>query len=215
MLTSIVKKYRDKSQTFTNEDWAEFENDLLWQWLNDEWNLSKKGMPITTAQWLNVFSDNKKQIVRLLKSYIDAVSDKIFFLHKSKQYFIRKYPAWDDRLILKTILELTDEEIAGYQKLIKKWRFLIISKESASERNVEHARAVPIEVILPHPPRRESGNYTVKCPLHEDRSPSFSVNREKNLWYCHAGCGGGDVITLVQKLYKLTFPEAVDKLNRL
>lgn len=47
-----------------------------------------------------------------------------------------------------------------------------------------------------------------KCPLHDDRSPSFSVSEEKGLWYCHAGCGGGDVYTLVEKLEKCGFKEA-------
>lgn len=40
---------------------------------------------------------------------------------------------------------------------------------------------------------------TAKCPFHEDRSPSFSVDVEKGVWCCHAGCGGGSVIDLVAR----------------
>ena len=35
-----------------------------------------------------------------------------------------------------------------------------------------------------------------RCPFHDDRGPSFSVNRERQLWHCFAACGGGDVVDL-------------------
>ena len=34
---------------------------------------------------------------------------------------------------------------------------------------------------------------SVRCPFHEDGSPSFSVNLESGLWTCHAGCGSGNL----------------------
>jgi DNA primase len=33
--------------------------------------------------------------------------------------------------------------------------------------------------------------FNVACPLHEDRSPSLSINISKGVWICHAGCGAG------------------------
>jgi hypothetical protein len=39
-----------------------------------------------------------------------------------------------------------------------------------------------------------------KCPLHEDRNPSFSVDFDNQVWHCHAGCGGGSVIDLLARL---------------
>ena len=38
-----------------------------------------------------------------------------------------------------------------------------------------------------------------KCPFHEDRNASLSVDVAKQLWNCHAGCGGGGVIDLLAK----------------
>lgn len=38
-----------------------------------------------------------------------------------------------------------------------------------------------------------------RCPFHEDKSASFSVNTSTGLWHCHAGCGGGSVIDLLAK----------------
>lgn len=41
---------------------------------------------------------------------------------------------------------------------------------------------------------------TAKCPIHKDNSPSMSVDLDKEVWFCHAGCGGGSVIDLICKL---------------
>lgn len=38
-----------------------------------------------------------------------------------------------------------------------------------------------------------------KCPFHDDRNASFSVNLEKGVWHCHAGCGGGSIIDFIAK----------------
>jgi hypothetical protein len=44
--------------------------------------------------------------------------------------------------------------------------------------------------------RRDGPHWKCLCPLHEERTPSFSVDSEKNLFYCF-GCGvGGSVIDL-------------------
>ena len=47
------------------------------------------------------------------------------------------------------------------------------------------------------------------CPFHQEKSPSFTVNRDKGVFHCF-GCGvGGDVVKFVQLYQKSTFPEAV------
>ncbi len=58
--------------------------------------------------------------------------------------------------------------------------------------------------------RRVGGRYTGRCPFHEERTPSFSVNPQDKLYYCF-GCGaGGDVITFVRETEQLDFAEAVE-----
>jgi len=37
------------------------------------------------------------------------------------------------------------------------------------------------------------------CPFHEDRSPSFYVNLQTGAWICHAGCGHGSFLQLMQR----------------
>jgi DNA primase len=58
--------------------------------------------------------------------------------------------------------------------------------------------------------RRVGGRYTGRCPFHEERTPSFSVNAVDKLFYCF-GCGkGGDVITFVREAEGLDFTAAVE-----
>jgi DNA primase len=55
----------------------------------------------------------------------------------------------------------------------------------------------------------EARELTGRCPLpdHEDRTPSFTVNPEKGVFYCH-GCGaGGDVIDLAQAAWSIDRPD--------
>ncbi len=57
--------------------------------------------------------------------------------------------------------------------------------------------------------RRASGT----CPFHEDRLSSFSVDLDRKLWNCFAGCGGGDCFSFVMRLEECTFYESVKILN--
>lgn len=40
---------------------------------------------------------------------------------------------------------------------------------------------------------------TAKCPFHQDKNASFSVNVASQIWHCHAGCGGGSIVDLIAK----------------
>ncbi len=58
--------------------------------------------------------------------------------------------------------------------------------------------------------RKVGGRHTGRCPFHEERTPSFSVNAADKLYYCF-GCGAsGDVITFVRETEQLDFNEAVE-----
>src|SRR5262249_44984034 len=60
---------------------------------------------------------------------------------------------------------------------------------------------------------KKSGvNHTGLCPLHQERSPSFSVNEQKQLFYCYGCQRGGDVIKFLTELDGVSFPEAVEEL---
>ena len=60
--------------------------------------------------------------------------------------------------------------------------------------------------------KKAGANYKGLCPFHSEKTPSFMVNEEKQIFNCF-GCGQkGDVIKFVQEYYKIPFVDAVEKL---
>ena len=58
--------------------------------------------------------------------------------------------------------------------------------------------------------RKAGANYSGRCPFHEERTPSFSVNPVEKLFYCF-GCGaGGNIFGFVQQKENLDFAAAVE-----
>lgn len=52
------------------------------------------------------------------------------------------------------------------------------------------------------------------CPFHSEKTPSFSVSREKGLYYCFGCHASGDVFTFVKEIEGLDFPSAVRSVAR-
>jgi len=59
---------------------------------------------------------------------------------------------------------------------------------------------------------RRGQSHVGLCPFHKEKSPSFHVNAERGFFYCFGCQAGGNVISFVQQLDGLTFPEAVREL---
>ncbi len=64
------------------------------------------------------------------------------------------------------------------------------------------------------PLKRAGRNFKANCPFHNEKSPSFVVNPDKQIFHCF-GCGvGGNVFAFVMRQEHLTFPEAVEMLAK-
>lgn len=62
--------------------------------------------------------------------------------------------------------------------------------------------------------RRAGSNYKGLCPFHEEKTPSFNVNPDRQIFHCF-GCGrGGNVFTFLMEMEGVTFPEAVRSLGK-
>ena len=67
-----------------------------------------------------------------------------------------------------------------------------------------------VQFIQEYLPLKKAGaNWKAPCPFHREKTPSFMVHPEKQIWHCF-GCGkGGDVFTFFQEMEGLDFPEAL------
>ncbi len=70
-----------------------------------------------------------------------------------------------------------------------------------------------VDVISGYIPLKRAGrSLKANCPFHQEKTPSFIVNPERQIYHCF-GCGeGGDVISFVMKYEQLSFPEALKQL---
>lgn len=70
-----------------------------------------------------------------------------------------------------------------------------------------------VDVVSAYVPLTKKGaNYWGLCPFHHEKTPSFSVNEDKQIFHCF-GCGkGGGAFRFLMEMEGISFPEAVEKL---
>lgn len=72
-----------------------------------------------------------------------------------------------------------------------------------------------VQLISDYVPLKKAGTrYKGLCPFHQEKSPSFSVDSDRQLFYCFGCQTGGDIFRFVQLYEKLEFPEALEFLAR-
>jgi DNA primase len=77
------------------------------------------------------------------------------------------------------------------------------------------SRSDIVDVIDKRVSLKKAGkNYTACCPFHQEKTPSFSVQPERQFYYCF-GCGaGGNAIGFIMNFDQVEFPQAVETLAR-
>jgi DNA primase len=86
---------------------------------------------------------------------------------------------------------------------------------SESQVSEVRGRSNIFEVVSDYVSLKKTGkNYKGLCPFHSEKTPSFMVNEEKQIYHCF-GCGeGGDVFTFLMKVGHFTFPQALEELAK-
>lgn len=82
---------------------------------------------------------------------------------------------------------------------------------SAGEAKEEVRNASDIVQIVGErvPLRRMGRAWKGLCPFHSEKTPSFTVNSERQMWHCFGCDRGGDVFSFLMEIDKMTFPEAL------
>jgi len=108
----------------------------------------------------------------------------------------------------------------GTTRLVLLWRAIshveegllagLIPEDKVAE--VKQAADI-VQVISETVALKKAGrNYQGLCPFHVEKTPSFSVNSEKQIYHCF-GCGvGGNVISFIMRQQNISFPEAIQLL---
>ena len=75
------------------------------------------------------------------------------------------------------------------------------------------ARTNIIDIINDSIQLKKAGkNYLACCPFHQEKTPSFTVNPDKQFFYCF-GCGAaGNVINFIMRYHQLDFPAVIEVL---
>ena len=94
--------------------------------------------------------------------------------------------------------------------MLTDWRY---SLERTYQEAVEEIRSRldVVDVVSRYVVLKKSGsNYMGCCPFHKEKTPSFSVNRQKGIFKCF-GCGeGGDAISFLMKINNKSFKEVIE-----
>jgi len=61
--------------------------------------------------------------------------------------------------------------------------------------------------------RRVGTRWSGLCPFHQEKTPSFTVNPERQIWHCFGCSKGGDVFAFLMEMDKVSFPEALATLG--
>jgi DNA primase len=77
---------------------------------------------------------------------------------------------------------------------------------------IRHATSI-VDVISEHVQLRKRGkNYVGLCPFHSEKTPSFTVSEEKQIFHCFGCHIGGNVFKFLTEYHKISFVEAVQEL---
>lgn len=89
-----------------------------------------------------------------------------------------------------------------------------MSDKRIPQSEIDRANQDIVSVIQKYIPLKKAGkNWSAICPFHDERSPSFTVNEAKEMYYCF-GCGaGGNAVKFVMDHQGMGFRDAVQAIN--
>ena len=70
-----------------------------------------------------------------------------------------------------------------------------------------------VETISSYVQLKKAGrNFKANCPFHNEKTPSFVVNPDKQIFHCFGCSEGGNAVTFLMKQEHMDFPEAIRRM---
>lgn len=196
--------------------------EIDWGWedtmLEQEREWKKTLLPLSPLQLLEAYSD----IIPALPTILAECEESKRALERQVMRELQKARFKNDpKEHFRTVMSLSvgiGTDIAKAEKHIQFLKNLInfsglknrTFRQSyiCGEKNKQLAIQVPIETFIGINVRSSGKNKTCLCPLHSERTASFTIF-PNNRWYCFGCNEGGDSISLAMRLYNLKFVEAI------
>mgnify|MGYP002348539296 CR=1 FL=1 len=173
--------------------------------------LTEDGEGITTIRRL--LDDTQKQIALVEKKHLDQTT-KLHYEASPIRKIVR-----EEWLIFQKNMDLQelDAKYMFYRRLLKRLQPLLPEKPDGriSEEDIEQAKRVPIDKVytsfIPNDLLKKVGltSFVGKCPFHQEKTPSFNISIQKNLFYCFGCAAAGDAIDFYKRLQDCSFRDAV------
>jgi len=75
------------------------------------------------------------------------------------------------------------------------------------------ARSDIVEIVNEYVPLKQKGKYYFGlCPFHNEKTPSFSVTPDKQIFHCFGCAVGGNIFNFLMQIEGLSYVEAIEKL---
>jgi hypothetical protein len=196
---------------FLDREWEEQES---FNELEENW---RKSLPrLSEIEWLEVFPEACDILPDKVREWDTEIKRLVDIAKRALRESISRN-FLEIRIALQVLaiprISVAEKHLARLRHLIR-----LSSGRPATwhitDADIQRAKAVPIESLIPSNVRRTGKTFVANCPLHNDRSPSFVIYPD-NHFHCYGCHEHGDTIALTQKLHGLPFIEAVKYLQRL
>ena len=98
-------------------------------------------------------------------------------------------------------------------KLYRRLKMYSTRKAFKYKHDISIIREIPVSSVMDSPSYEQYGKVKYICPLHQEKTASFTWYKDTNSWYCFGCKRGGSVIDLVMKQENCDAKEAIEKLS--